>query len=544
MAVDANRDDDVDRWKQIEALYGEALACAADQRDAYLKERCADPDLRGEVASLLRANDEAGRFLSSVHLATHLRDIAANARPSLDGGTLGPYANLALIGSGATGDIYRARDSRLGRQVALKVLHSRFTHDPASLSRFMLEAKAASALNHPNIITVHEIGDIDSTHFIATELIAGVSLRQRLAIGRPEVIEALDVAIQCAAALDAGHQADIVHRDIKPENIMLRPDGLVKVVDFGLARTNAEAYGELGGRTLPGVIMGTPRYMSPEQARGWPLDPRTDIFSLGAVLFEMLVGQPRFAGESTAEVFASLLGPEDFPEPAVERLPGGVRPIVEKALAKDRDRRYQTINALGRDLRDLRQRLTVTPEHPVRSSAPDAAEIDGERGRLRRGGPGGCRLVHPAPHLLVAAVAAAGALDVRSGLRARAASFTRRARVAYTRERRGSAPEVVVQQIGAARTAPQVVGREVVQPGVVATRRQTGPAPESGGPPDTPGRGRRRCASPERRARSPKSIRQGHSRICCRAPTWISLQTAGSLSRPTAGAPIRSPTWS
>jgi eukaryotic-like serine/threonine-protein kinase len=349
------QDDEIERWRRIEDLYGGALACTPDERTAFLQEHCTDPDLRREVHSLLQADQLAGHFLTSGQLAAHISEMAAGAQPTLAGRSLAQYEDLSPIGSGATGDIYRAHDSRLGRDVALKVLHPQFTHDPASLSRFVREARAASALNHPNILTVYEVGQVDGTHFIATELIEGRSLRARLAAGRLEVHEALDVSIQCAAALEAGHRAGIMHRDVKPENIMLRADGLVKMVDFGLARAAADAYGDvIAARTLPGIIMGTPRYMSPEQARGEPLDPRTDIFSLGAVLYEMLVGQPCFAGASTAEVFASLLNVDTrVVDAGLDRLPSDVTPILRKALEKDRTRRYQTISELGQDLRAL-----------------------------------------------------------------------------------------------------------------------------------------------------------------------------------------------
>jgi eukaryotic-like serine/threonine-protein kinase len=457
--LDPTPDHDIERWKRIEDLYGSALSCAPGERAAFLGERCSDVELRLEVDSLLRANDEAGRFLSPAQLATHIKEISSDAGPALDGRTLGPYAIVSTIGCGATGEIYRARDTRLGRQVALKVLHPRFTHDPAALARFSREARAASALNHPNIITVHDVADVDGTHFIATELIEGVSLRERLAVGRPGLVEALDVAIQCASALDAAHRGAILHRDVKPENIMLRPDGLVKVVDFGLARMGA-AEGEDSGRTMPGTIMGTPRYMSPEQARGLPLDARTDVFSLGAVLYEMVAGQPRFAGESTADVFAALLGGgADADGPAFERVPGEVAPILRQALEKERDRRYQTMEAMGRELRDLRQRLT-------------AAGVSGPAGRPTRrsrwlrglGAIGAAAAVvtagwfvlpmSPSLQLLLPVP-----LTSDRGYELAPRLSPDGLRVMYTRGRGESRPEVVVQRIGGTSAAAEVVGR-------------------------------------------------------------------------------------
>jgi Tol biopolymer transport system component/serine/threonine protein kinase len=346
----------VERWKRIEEVYQSALASPRGGRAALLDELCSgDGDLRREVESLLEAREQAGSFLSASHLQDHIAQLASE--PSLVGQTLGHYHILSAIGAGAMGEVYRARDTRLDRQVALKILPARFTRSSERVARFRREAKAASALNHPNIITIHDIGEIGDTWFIAAELIQGVTLRERLAAGRMELREVLGLALQCTQALEAAHQARIVHRDIKPENIMVRPDGLVKVVDFGLARVG-EAPQESGVEaSRAGAVIGTPRYMSPEQARGQKLDARTDIFSLGAVLYEMATGQPAFPGATAAEVFAALLSSGSRPpSECSDGIPQDLDAIVARALQKDREARYPTMQEFAADLQDLQQR--------------------------------------------------------------------------------------------------------------------------------------------------------------------------------------------
>src|SRR6185295_13245365 len=225
------------------------------------------------------------------------------------------YRILRKLGAGGMGEVYLAEDINLERQVALKVLPSDVAEDEDHLRRFVLEAKAASALNHPNILTVYEIGKFENSRYIATELINGETLRHRLKGAPLSLRESLDVAIQVTSALNAAHCAGIIHRDIKPENIMIRPDGLVKVLDFGLAKLLAPVTGEADsaaetlarGLTRPGIIMGTLHYMSPEQMRGQPLDARSDIFSLGAVLYEMLMGAGPFSKPTQGDIIAAIL---------------------------------------------------------------------------------------------------------------------------------------------------------------------------------------------------------------------------------------------
>jgi serine/threonine protein kinase/Tol biopolymer transport system component len=352
-----------ERWQQIEELYHAALERPTAQRAAFLAEASAcDPALRGEVEVLLAANERAGNFINEPALAHAAGWLTARSTATRVGQTLGHYEVLAQIGAGGMGEVFLARDTRLGRQVALKLLPPQFTQDAGRLQRFMREAKTASALNHPNIITIHEIGEWEQTFFIVTEYIAGVTLRQRLAERRLNLAEALNITQQIAAALEAAHAAGITHRDIKPENVMLRPDGLVKVLDFGLARfierRKEDAQVQPSDQTDTGMVLGTPRYMSPEQARGLKTDARSDIFSLGVVLYEMVSGAPPFNGATSAEVFAALL--EKEPPPLNRSLPQ-VAPktgdeldaILAQALAKDPVERYQTIGELLADLAQL-----------------------------------------------------------------------------------------------------------------------------------------------------------------------------------------------
>ena len=346
-----------ERWKQIEQVYYSVLASPPAHRTAVLDEACSDDhDMRREVESLLDAREQAESFLSSADLRSHIAELASEQHLPV-GHKLGHYRIVSAIGSGAMGEVYLARDTSLDRQVALKILPARFTRDAERVARFRREAKMASALNHPNIITVYEIGETSETWFIAAEFIEGVTLRERLTAGRMDLQEVLGIAIQCAIALGGVHQAGIVHRDIKPENIMVKPDGMVKVVDFGLARIREPGRESDVEATQAGALIGTPRYMSPEQARGQKLDARTDIFSLGVVLYEMATSQPAFPGRSTAEVFAALLASVSRPpSECAEGIPNDFDAIVSRALASDREVRYQTMEEFASDLQDFQQR--------------------------------------------------------------------------------------------------------------------------------------------------------------------------------------------
>jgi serine/threonine-protein kinase len=272
------------------------------------------------------------------------------------------------------GEVYLAEDIRLGRKIALKLLPTRFTQDADRLRWFEKEAKSASGLNHPNIITIHDIGQVEGRPFIATEFIEGQTLRQKIAQQPMKVEDAIDIAIQAANALAAAHEAGVVHRDIKPENIMLRNDGYVKVLDFGLAKLIQSAERDEGADastiassvTATGTVKGTARYMSPEQVCGEKVDARSDIFSLGVVLYEMIVGKSPFNGATTADVFAAIL--EREPSLALPEMPRALESVIRKALHKDRDKRYQTAREMITDLVTLKHNLQ-TPREEFRSLA-------------------------------------------------------------------------------------------------------------------------------------------------------------------------------
>jgi serine/threonine-protein kinase len=286
----------------------------------------------------------------------------------LSNSSISHYRVVSKIGAGGMGEVYLAQDTKLDRKVALKLLPEEFAQDTGRMQRFVREAKAASALNHPNIITIYASEQVDTANFIATEFIDGETLRQRMQSSPMQLGEVLDIAAQVASALGAAHAAGIVHRDIKPENIMVRRDGIVKVLDFGLAKlterlppesVDTEAPTRAAINTEPGVVMGTTIYMSPEQARGMRVDARTDVFSLGVLLYEMVAGCLPFSGSTSIEVLATLLGDKE-PQPLArysQEVPVELERIVSKALRKNRDERYQTVKDLHLDLQSLKQEL-------------------------------------------------------------------------------------------------------------------------------------------------------------------------------------------
>jgi serine/threonine-protein kinase len=300
------------------------------------------------------------------------------------GSQLGAYQILSSLGAGGMGEVYRARDTRLNREVAIKVLPASLVDEADRLLRFEQEAKAASALNHPNIITIHEVGEIKGLHFIVTELVDGQTLRREMAAHRLSLPAALDIAAQIASALAAAHEAGITHRDIKPENVMLRRDGIVKVLDFGLAKLTeqprpAEIDVDAATRakltTDPGAVMGTPQYMSPEQARGQKVDARTDIFSLGVVLYEMIAGRPPFEGVNAMDVISAILQKEPQPlKSDAAEIPAELQRIVAKALRKDRNERYQTVRDLLNDLKDLKEELSFAAKQ-ARSGQTERGQV-------------------------------------------------------------------------------------------------------------------------------------------------------------------------
>ncbi len=356
------------RLEKIEEIFRAALDQKPDQINAFLDNSCkGDEILRRAVEALLASDQKAGPFIerSAVGLASKV--IQNQQGPSLIGQTIGHYKISGSIGTGGMGEVYLATDIVTGRKAALKLLPLRFTHDADRLKRFEREARAVVGLNHPNVVTVYEVGEDNSIQYIASELIEGETLRDRLKRGRMELGQALDVAIQVASALAAAHQAGIVHRDIKPENIMLRPDGYAKVLDFGIAKLAesavAEATADRAGsmtvaETIFGSVLGTVRYMSPEQARGVHIDKTTDIWSLSVVLYEMVTGHATFSGDTPQEVMSSIL--EKEPPPVARYLthaPAELQQIISKSLRKDPAQRYRNAHDLLEALKDLRRKL-------------------------------------------------------------------------------------------------------------------------------------------------------------------------------------------
>jgi serine/threonine protein kinase len=363
-----------ERWEQIERLYHAALERETATRAAFLAEACAgDEELRREVVSLIAYDGHPASLIESPVLEVAAREWTVEAPSLLSNSSakappqIGAYRILSPLGRGGMGEVWLAYDTRLGRKVAIKLLPAEFTSRPERVRRFEQEARAASVLNHPNIVTIYEIGEIDDRRFIVTEYVEGETLRQRTAKApqqRVRLSETLKIASQVAAALQAAHEAGITHRDIKPENVMARKDGLVKVLDFGLAKL-IRGSGEfdvekirhptLPSLTSPGIVMGTTSYMSPEQARGEKVDHRTDIFSLGVMLYEMLAGRRPFEGATASDVMAAVLNNE--PVPLVEiapEVPINLWRIVRRCLEKEPERRFQSAGDLAFALEELK----------------------------------------------------------------------------------------------------------------------------------------------------------------------------------------------
>ncbi len=299
---------------------------------------------------------------------------------NLENGTIiNQYKILSAIGKGGMGEVFLAQDTKLNRKVALKILPPEFAEDLDRMSRFVREAQSASALNHPNIITIYEIGESGGTHFIATEFIDGKTLSDYAKASPLDYKSALEIAIQVASALDEAHSAGIVHRDIKPDNIMVRANGLAKILDFGIAKLTENETPEIESEdataiqsgTSPGMVIGTANYMSPEQAKGQTVDARTDIFSFGVVLYEMLANDLPFAGETAMETIGAIIHKE--PKPLNSAVPPEIAGIINKTLRKDRNERYQTIRDVLNDLKDTKQNLELQ-NLMERTISPDKEE--------------------------------------------------------------------------------------------------------------------------------------------------------------------------
>lgn len=376
------------RWQQLEVLFSQAVDLNPNERAAFLDKHCsADPELRADVESLIHSSEVAPEFLNEPILDA-VRKVASETDPGLCANArVSHYMIIKPIGEGGMGQVYLAHDTRLKRNVALKVLPPHLIRQPQALHRFEQEARAASGLNQPNILTIFEFGESGGMHFMASEFVEGETLRKRLAGGTMTVLAALDIACQVASALAAAHANGIIHRDIKPENIVIRPDGLVKLLDFGIAKlTEKDAIGLQGvALTSAGMVLGTLKYMSPEQARGIKVDGRSDIFSLGAVLYEMISGKEPFEGDSSSDIIAEILksDPPPLTGPVANEFPE-LQTIVSKAMCKDREARYQTAVDLVKDLQKLKRDIEFR-SHARQNSDKTPASSAGHVPAVSRG---------------------------------------------------------------------------------------------------------------------------------------------------------------
>ncbi len=344
---------DRERWSRVEALYHSALERPPESRAAFLAEVCADLELRCEVEALLA---QPGDGILDHPVAQ-----------AVTGGRLGPYEIRRMIGVGGMGQVFEGRDSRLGRSVAIKICAAEFA------KRFAREAQAISALNHPNICTLYDIGP----NYLVMELVEGPTLAERIKQGPLPLEEALAIAKQIAEAVEAAHERGIVHRDLKPGNIKLRPDGAVKVLDFGLAKVTESSDASplpedlptvtLEAATRAGTILGTAAYMSPEQALGKAADKRADIWSFGAVLYEMLSGWRAFEGESASDILAAVLKVEPDWNALPKKTPTPVRRLIRRCLTKDRRQRLQ---AIGDARIVIEECLSGTPPEEIAEPSP------------------------------------------------------------------------------------------------------------------------------------------------------------------------------
>src|SRR5882672_4162499 len=365
-----------EQWQKVEDVLQGALDRSPDERASFLAEACAgDLELKEEAISLVNAYDAAGDFIEQPAIVRDARVFVDDDLDHKIGRAIGPYKIIDGLGVGGMGEVYLAEDTRLDRLVALKILPAYFASDDSRLRRFQREARAASALNHPNILTIHEVGESGGVYFIATEFIDGQTIRELARKHELALEEVLDIAEQIASALAAAHAAGIIHRDIKPENIMRRTDGLVKILDFGIAKLMEQELAEYSTETQPGLkaqteaglVMGTVSYMSPEQARGLPVDQRTDIWSLGVVLYEMLAHRLPFKGATRIDAMVTILERDPAPLSQVNKEVSGpplLQQIVDKCLRKKMTDRYRTANELLAKLKSVREELNNAPRSP------------------------------------------------------------------------------------------------------------------------------------------------------------------------------------
>jgi serine/threonine protein kinase/Tfp pilus assembly protein PilF len=356
-----------ERWQRVQSLFYEALQLPADARSRFLKSRCdGDQQLQKELEELLQATDKPLEFLKQPVIDAAHQMVRDNTQPTLAAGArLAHYEIISLLGTGGMGEVYLAEDTRLRRKVALKMLKPELTSEERDLRRFEQEALAASALNHPNILTIYEFRQVDNLRFIVSEYIEGDTLREKIAHGPLPPNAVVEIAMQIASALSAAHASGIIHRDIKPDNVIVRKDGIVKVLDFGIAKLSQsrleetirrKALATTSDTSQPGMVVGTAKYMSPEQARGQAIDVRSDIFSLGSVVYELITCKSAFAGETATDVLAAILTADPSP-PAnfVPDVPYELERIISKAMRKDRETRYQAAADLQIDLQDYKK---------------------------------------------------------------------------------------------------------------------------------------------------------------------------------------------
>jgi Tol biopolymer transport system component/serine/threonine protein kinase len=346
-----------ERFEQIGQLYNEAAELSSGARAAYLDRICAgDEDLRREVESLLAAHKSVGDFIAAPALKDAATLLTSEAPGALVGKRFDHYQILSFIGAGGMGEVYSARDTRLGRKVAIKLLPGAIARDADRLRRFEQEARAVGMLNHPNILTIHDVGEHEGAPYLVSELLEGETLRERINGGALSLSKAADIALQISHGLAAAHELGLAHRDLKPENLFLTKDGRVKILDFGLAKLSQSRFnGENASepafsavRTNPGMVMGTVGYMAPEQLRGEEADYRADIFAFGVILYEMLTGARPFRGASTAETMSAILTQDapELPAPIVAQSPGLAR-VIRRCLEKQPQRRFQSASDLG-----------------------------------------------------------------------------------------------------------------------------------------------------------------------------------------------------
>ncbi len=351
-----------ERWQQVKQLFRSALERKVEERTAFLDNACdGDDGLRRELESLLASFEESDLFIETSVAEAAADLFSADQSESLIGKRLGHYEVVSLLGAGGMGEVYLAEDTRLNRRVALKVLSAASISNPEANQRLWREARAAATLEHQHICAIHEIAETDGCSFIVMQYVEGETLANKLRREKMSLPEVLNIAVQVCAALEEAHRAHVIHRDIKPANIIVNDKGQAKVLDFGLAKFAAENLEAMSKNATAdelsksGAIMGTVPFMSPEQLRGKRLDARTDIFSFGAMVYEMSCGRSPFARETDAETISAILRDE----PSWAELPGELQPIVERSLMKDAGERYQTAKDLLVDLKGLQKRLEM-----------------------------------------------------------------------------------------------------------------------------------------------------------------------------------------